>query len=308
MEVIKGIFNEFEFFNYLVKSWDLDFTLLSKGGFHADFEMTNNNDISISRVSLHGKILQNGLTPANSISFVIPNNFTAKFDWLNKDVDGSQLLIFPKSRELRAISMNDFDVYVFTVSHFLIDSLIEKNKIFLNKSIYNGDEQIIQMSKKEHHYFTYQASRLLQLEKNSGDLFNFQSKKLLESLLIFLSKEKPSKLLENNSFRYSILLKAIPIINASLYKKISITELCEKLNVSERSLQYAFKEHLDITPVSYINSVRLHHVKKRLFQLRHQKPSIADVAAEYSFYHMSGFSKSFKDKFGILPSEILQYP
>jgi len=69
MDVIRGIFNEFEFFNHAVKSWDLDFTLLSKGGFYADFKMTNNNSISISKINLNGKILQHGLTPDNSVSF-----------------------------------------------------------------------------------------------------------------------------------------------------------------------------------------------------------------------------------------------
>jgi len=46
--------------------------------------------------------------------------------------------------------------------------------------------------------------------------------------------------------------------------RLYVTELCRATGVSERSLQYAFKETMGTTPTSYLTRVRLHRVRKAL--------------------------------------------
>ena len=43
-----------------------------------------------------------------------------------------------------------------------------------------------------------------------------------------------------------------------------VTDLCEAAGVSERTLQYAFKEVMGMTPVAYLTRLRLHQVRHAL--------------------------------------------
>ncbi len=76
-------------------------------------------------------------------------------------------------------------------------------------------------------------------------------------------------------------------------------------NVSERSLLYAFKEKYKVSPSQFIKASRLNKVKNELFALKDKKPSIANIAGKYQFWHMGQFAKDFKEQFGILPSKMV---
>jgi AraC family ethanolamine operon transcriptional activator len=45
-----------------------------------------------------------------------------------------------------------------------------------------------------------------------------------------------------------------------------VTDLCEAAGVSERTLEYAFKELMGMTPVAYLTRLRLHRVRQTLLR------------------------------------------
>ena len=51
---------------------------------------------------------------------------------------------------------------------------------------------------------------------------------------------------------------AVSKADASLY----VTDLCKAAGVSERTLEYAFKEVMGLTPVAYLVRLRLHRVRQ----------------------------------------------
>lgn len=59
-------------------------------------------------------------------------------------------------------------------------------------------------------------------------------------------------------------------------ERVYVTDLCEAAGVSERTLQYAFKELMGLTPVAYLTRLRLHRVRQALRAATHatdsQKP------------------------------------
>jgi AraC-like DNA-binding protein len=87
---------------------------------------------------------------------------------------------------------------------------------------------------------------------------------------------------------------------------LRIRELCEATGVSERTLQYAFKQVLGMSPVTYLNRLRLHRVRRTLRAADPEATTVTDVALRWGFWHVGDFSQAYKNCFGELPSDTLR--
>lgn len=83
---------------------------------------------------------------------------------------------------------------------------------------------------------------------------------------------------------------------------LSVAELCARLGVSRRTVQYAFEEATGINPASYLRAVRLDHVRKEL----RVAESVTDAATRWGFWHFGHFSNDYREQFGELPSQTLR--
>ena len=88
-------------------------------------------------------------------------------------------------------------------------------------------------------------------------------------------------------------------------EKLRVTDLCEAAGVSERTLQYAFKEVMGMTPVSYLTRLRLHRVRQALQAANHGSTTVTTEALKWGFWHFGDFSRAYKRCFGELPSDTL---
>ena len=87
---------------------------------------------------------------------------------------------------------------------------------------------------------------------------------------------------------------------------IYVTDLCRAAAVSERALEYAFKEVMGVTPVAYLIRLRLHRVRRALLAATHGTTTVSAVALDWGFWHFGEFSRAYKDCFGELPSDTLR--
>lgn len=86
----------------------------------------------------------------------------------------------------------------------------------------------------------------------------------------------------------------------------TISDLCRHLNVSRRSLQYAFESICGTNPVTYLKAVRLGHVRRELKKNRGNAAcTVGEIASRNGFWHLSRFSAEYRTLFGELPSETL---
>jgi len=76
--------------------------------------------------------------------------------------------------------------------------------------------------------------------------------------------------------------------------------------VSERSLEYAFKELMGITPVAYVTRLRLHRVRQALRVATHGTTTVTAEALRRGFWHFGDFARAYKECFGELPSDTLR--
>jgi len=84
---------------------------------------------------------------------------------------------------------------------------------------------------------------------------------------------------------------------------ISVPDLCQALHVSRRTLQYSFQDVLQMSPVTYLRTLRLNGVRRDL--KRGGDEAVGDHAARWGFWHQSRFAADYRHLFGELPSQTL---
>ena len=86
---------------------------------------------------------------------------------------------------------------------------------------------------------------------------------------------------------------------------IHVTDLCRITGVSERTLEYAFKEVMGMTPVAFLAKLRLNRVRQALIAARLDSTTVAAEALRWGFWHFGEFARAYGQWFGELPSETL---
>lgn len=84
--------------------------------------------------------------------------------------------------------------------------------------------------------------------------------------------------------------------------RISISELCKMLDVSDRNLSRKFSQFVGVTPKFYARAVQLNNIMQRL--LSRGDGNLTDLAIESGFYDQSHFIKSVQKFIAKTPKEI----
>jgi AraC-like DNA-binding protein len=132
---------------------------------------------------------------------------------------------------------------------------------------------------------------------------------LLETLLAALGSSSDFEPTRKDRTRqtHSLIVKiaedhALSRIDDRLY----VTDLCRAARVSERTLEYAFREIMGLTPVNYLIRLRLHRVRRELLAATRRSTTVTAEALKAGFWHFGEFSRAYKECFGELPSDTLR--
>ncbi|MBF7731270.1 helix-turn-helix domain-containing protein [Pseudomonas sp. N040] len=161
------------------------------------------------------------------------------------------------------------------------------------------------------------GKRLVELASQQPELFNecaetraAAQRELLETLLETLDScaevepERGERLRQTQSEMVrSVEQYALAHVDEPLY----VTDLCKMIGTSERSLEYAFKAVMNLTPKAYLARLRLHRVRTALLQAQPGSTTVAIEALNWGFWHFGEFSRAYKNCFGELPSQTLRH-
>lgn len=85
---------------------------------------------------------------------------------------------------------------------------------------------------------------------------------------------------------------------------LTVSELCDAVHVSRRTLQNTFHSCCGMSPQQFIHRIRLNQVRRALLN-SHGEHSVYDIAFSYGFYHLGLFAGNYKRLFGESPSATL---
>jgi AraC-like DNA-binding protein len=99
--------------------------------------------------------------------------------------------------------------------------------------------------------------------------------------------------------------RAIEFIHAESDGSLALEDIVVAAGVSVRSLYEGFRRHCGQSPMAYLRGVRLDRARTELRAGAAKGVSVTEVALSCGFNHLSKFAKSYRERFGELPSETL---
>ena len=97
------------------------------------------------------------------------------------------------------------------------------------------------------------------------------------------------------------LKRAISFIRFNYHKDISINDVAIQADISERYLRSLFSQYLNISPLDYLNQIR---INKSIELLRNTELSVKEICFQCGFQSPQYFSRLFKQQTGISPREV----
>lgn len=102
------------------------------------------------------------------------------------------------------------------------------------------------------------------------------------------------------------LRRALAYIDDHADRPLTVAQIADAAHISVRALQYAFRRHLDSTPLAYVRRVRLSHAHDELAAAEPGDGStVTDIAARWGFYHPGRFATLYQRSYDRSPRRTL---
>ena len=140
------------------------------------------------------------------------------------------------------------------------------------------------------------------MDQFSNDIILSQLNLLLLLLLREAASPKGAKLQTANAIHSEneIIRQAQQYISAHIRQKLSVPLVARQVDVSPSYLTALFHKNLQISPGEYIRRIKLQESKQ---MIRENNLNFTEIAAELQYSTVHHFSRQFKEKFGITPTE-----
>jgi len=141
--------------------------------------------------------------------------------------------------------------------------------------------------------------RRMLYEQSQGNIINLVAMRiyLAELLLVLLRTRKESSITDANALRAERLRK---YIDTHYFEIADANSIAQKIGISTRHMNTIFKEQYDMTPMNYLNEVRMEIAKKFLSE---SDKDIASICFEVGFEALSTFYRRFKDYTNLSPQK-----
>ncbi|MFK8397799.1 helix-turn-helix domain-containing protein [Pseudomonas sp. BGr12] len=102
-----------------------------------------------------------------------------------------------------------------------------------------------------------------------------------------------------------IIQRVLERLRQSPQDNLSLFDLSQAAGVSERKLQYVFREYAGMSPTQWLRTHRLNSARRDLLVSSARDTTVAHVAMRWSFWHLGRFAAAYLALFGEHPSTTL---
>ena len=198
----------------------------------------------------------------------------------NENLEGYAILFTPDfliKEDLDYSYLFDFTIFLHTINP--VSSIA-------NQAVYTLIDEMISEQQKE------LAFNSIEYQRN-----------LLKNFLIQIERNKRERtdILCNDSLE--LFLKFRKLLEEHVNYKVRVLDLCQQLNISEKQLNASIKRNQNTTAKKYIEDRILLEIKRLLV---YSTLSIKEIAYEIGFEDPTNFTKYFKTRMKVLPTEYRQ--
>ena len=305
---LKERFSDFDAFTHAIRAWDLDFRQLDSGPLQADILQFGVGSSLLAHARFSRRFDQRGAAPPDLWTFAIFTENSTPIVWHDNKIDNSYIVIYKPGSEIDCVSSPGFEVFTLSCPEKLLNRIAQFRGLPEVQKLVKGVDHL-QVSAKDLSA-TRSLIRKMILEVEQPELLGNMALLIFEDeifgqILSILSNSQPVQNASSQSRRQAIR-KIKNFLAAHPREPVPVSRLCSIGGVSERTLQYAFREHYGVTPKTYLNNYRLNGIRRELWKSDPDSTRINDIASLWGFWHMGQFAADYRKLFGELPSETLK--
>ncbi len=303
-----GRFTEFDEFIENTAAWDIDFRQLGRGDLNATLAQVVGKSWSLSRARFDQPAYQQGCAVPGMRTFALLSPLAPKTNWCGRPWSAGTVAAFAKDGEFRSISPAGFNVYTISFTEQrLAEACIRLDipdvvpRLPSADSLLIGDSRLIGALR----HLVDTTINVLCLADSSVNAANNRHSyrdEICDHLASLIPNSTTVSRRPSQRIRTLAVSRALQAIEDGLDQIVSVSELVRASGMSRRSLEYAFREHFDMSPKAFVNSQRLIRVRRDL-RNRGDNAAIADVANRWGYWHLGQFARDYQRYFGELPSE-----
>ena len=110
------------------------------------------------------------------------------------------------------------------------------------------------------------------------------------------------------AIRQGGLKRAVEFLRSTDSSSITIADLCAVAQVTQRTLEYAFRENFGMSPLGFLHLRRYHAARRDLLAADAKTVTVGEIAQKNGFYQMGRFAVRYKALFNDSPSQTLERP
>lgn len=287
---------------------ELKVTQVSKGTYSDSHHILAFPRLTLNSQQLNSDIIKCGCFSKKKYSIMLPDVDASL--WINgKETSENSLYIVAPNEIICTRNINSYSTYTILADENELGKYLEFNSF---EQIQHNSENIrigkthlphIDNMKTELKFY------LFNIFKNI-DTLNYQSKldaeehifECLEKLLTIPLKYKTNN--PNFNSRLNIVNRALDYINSTNIIGIYIVNLTEVTFCSLRTLEYAFKSILGVTPKQFLMIRRMHLIKSTI--KAHEGFDVISILRQYGVVNISRFNQDFYQLFGVSPFNLFK--
>ncbi|CRM77417.1 helix-turn-helix domain-containing protein [Pseudomonas marginalis] len=291
-----------------IQQWSQDYSQLTAGSAESSLMQLTTTGCHLFLEQINQRVVQNGVAPRDKMCFAVPINVPGSVRMQGREVDDSSLFFLHGGEEFMFHMPMGMELLSITFERELFEEALEQTASAkeLNRLL---RQPVIKVSPQR---FAQARRRLLALfsEALVNDDLDYTREResaleqaMLGELLQLMTDPACDKQQRSpSSTRSFIVEKCHRLATTEMINVPSVIDLCQRLQVSRRTVQNSFRSVAETTPLNYLRSVRLNGVRRTLMSTRASELSIGDAAAQWGFYHLSHFAAEYQELFAQLPS------
>jgi AraC-like DNA-binding protein len=100
--------------------------------------------------------------------------------------------------------------------------------------------------------------------------------------------------------------RTLDAMHAEPWRPFTATDLAVIAGVGVRVLQESFRQHVGMSPLTYLRRLRLDGVHTELSRSDPWQVNVSEVAYRWGFTHLGRFAGAYRDRYGVSPSQTLR--
>jgi len=195
---------------------------------------------------------------------------------------GDIVIVFPRHEHCEIATDNNTILYIIAMDDFKSENENGYIKINANKN-YN----LVSL------YFESIFNEL----KNKREYSDTICQNLAQSLFLLL-KRGSLEIIHQETFNYNTIEEAKNFIDKNFTQKIKIIDMANNIFLSEEHFIRKFKKFTGVSPLKYLNSLRLNKSRDALI---YTNKSVISISIDIGYSDVTNYIKKFKENFGITP-------